>query len=153
MKEELIDADFNGCVSVRKNGRHILNKAFGYADLANKIPNQLTTRFATASAGAFTTVIDIEKFWDALFSYKLLSAKMTGEMLKVHSGNEEEGYYGYGIWLRKEKDDTYSPYFQGCDPGGSFITWYHPAENKNITLVSNLGCNVWKLLRNLKDTI
>lgn len=326
--EELIDTNFSGCVSIRKNGEHILHKAFGYADLSNKIPNELDTRFPTASAGkafvaagilqliekgklkfedtigsildidlhqidkditirqllthtsgipdyfdesimeeydelwrdypnykirsskdllplfihkpmmypkgekfqynntgfvvlgliiekvtgelfdeylksaiftpaqmfdtgyfeldrlparcanayiydkvredyytniysvdvkgtgaggAFTTVIDIEKFWDALLSYKLLSPMMTQEMLTVQSGDENEGYYGYGIWLKKEEDSSYSPYFQGCDPGVSFITCYHPNVKRTITLVSNFGCNVWKLLRNIKS--
>ncbi len=328
--DELIDADFSGCITVRANGRHTLQKAYGYADMPNKIPNELNTRFATASAGkvfvavgilqlieqdklkledtignllpfdfyqidreitvkqllthtsgipdyfdesvmeeyeelwkdypnykirtskdllplfiqkpmmypkgekfqynntgfvvlgliieeitgqafdkylanqvfapagmsdtgyfeldrlparcanayiydkvreeyytniysvdvkgtgaggAFTTVKDIEKFWDALFSYKLLSPEMTGEMLKEQSGNEKEGFYGFGIWLRKEEDNSFTPFFQGCDPGVSFISWYHPGENKNLTLVSNLGCNVWKLLRNLRAAI
>lgn len=328
--EELIDTGFNGCLSVRKNSRHILRKAYGYADLPNKLPNELTTKFPTASAGkafvavgilqliaqgrlkpedtlgelldidwkqidrditveqllthtsgipdyfdesvmedydelwqdypnykirtskdllplfihkqmmypkgekfqynntgfvvlgliieqvtgqafdeylknnifipigmtgtgyyeldrlpagcanayiydkvkeeyytniysvdvkgtgaggAFTTIEDIEKFWDALFSHKLLPSELTEEMLKVHSGDENDGFYGYGIWLKKEENNTYTPYFQGCDPGVSFITWYRPGENTNITLVSNLGCNVWKLLRNLRNNL
>lgn len=104
----------------------------------------------TGAGGAFTTVTDIEKFWDALLSHKLLSAEITDEMLRMQSGSEEEGFYGYGIWLKKE-GDVFTPYFQGCDPGVSFISWYHPEQNRNITLVSNTGSNVWKLLRELRS--
>jgi CubicO group peptidase (beta-lactamase class C family) len=106
----------------------------------------------TGAGGAFTTVGDIQKFWDALLSYKLIAQKTTFEMLRCHNGNEEAGYYGYGIWL-EPTDNGYSPYFQGCDPGVSFISYYEPSVNVTITLVSNYGDNVWKLLRSIRECI
>ncbi len=105
----------------------------------------------TGAGGAFTTVGDIEKFWDALSSYKLLTKKTTLEMLRCHSGSRETGYYGYGIWLAPAGDDSYNPYFQGCDPGVSFISSYDPNRNITITLVSNYGDNVWGLLKNIRE--
>ena len=49
--EELIPNDFRGVVSVSKNSESIFKKAYGYADLPNKRPNQTNTKFGTASAG------------------------------------------------------------------------------------------------------
>ncbi len=49
--EECIGEDFSGCVSVMRDGAVEFRKAYGYADDANRIPNRLDTRFATASAG------------------------------------------------------------------------------------------------------
>ena len=47
----IADADFNGVVSVREGGKVLLREARGYADMANRIPNKIDTKFATASAG------------------------------------------------------------------------------------------------------
>lgn len=55
--ESLIKDDFSGCVLVKKNGETVFERAFGYADMANKIPNDVDTKFPTASAGkAFVAV-------------------------------------------------------------------------------------------------
>ncbi|MGG0821798.1 serine hydrolase [Paenibacillus turicensis] len=49
--ETWIDADFYGCILIRKSEHIIFQKAFGYADMPNKVPNTLETKFPTASAG------------------------------------------------------------------------------------------------------
>lgn len=99
----------------------------------------------TGAGGAFTTVGDIAKFWDALLSHRLLTGETTAGMLRRHSGDEESGYYGYGIWLEPNGNDGFNPYFQGCDPGVSFISSYEASQNVVITLVSNYGDDVWAL--------
>lgn len=106
----------------------------------------------TGAGGAFTTILDINKFWINLLDAKLISNKMLEEMLSVQSGAESE-HYGCGIWLSKEKDNTYTPYFQGLDPGVSFISSYDRVNNLSITAVSNFGCNVWRLRRNINSLI
>ncbi|GKU30568.1 serine hydrolase domain-containing protein [Clostridium folliculivorans] len=106
----------------------------------------------TGAGGAFTTVLDINKFWLNLLSGKLISKEMLEQMLSVQSSSNSQ-YYGYGLWLNKVGDHTYTPYFQGCDPGVSFISSYDTANDICITAVSNFGCNVWKLRRNMTDFI
>lgn len=49
--ENLIDEQFSGVVYISKNEKLLFHKAFGYADLANRVPNETDTKFATASAG------------------------------------------------------------------------------------------------------
>jgi CubicO group peptidase (beta-lactamase class C family) len=102
----------------------------------------------TGAGGAFTTIDDIRLFWQGLLSYKLLSSSMTKKMLSNHSGNEE--CYGYGIWLRKT-EDGFIPYFQGCDPGVSFITSYDIGKDLLVVLVSNFGDDVWQLMNNINE--
>ncbi|PJI08676.1 MULTISPECIES: serine hydrolase domain-containing protein [Clostridium] len=106
----------------------------------------------TGAGGAFTTVQDINKFWMNLLSGKLISKEMLEQMLKRQSGNDSHNY-GYGIWLRKMDNETYTPYFQGCDPGVSFISSYDTYNDIGITVVSNFGCDVWKLRRNIYSEI
>lgn len=57
----LIHKDFSGAVLVKKDGKTILEKAQGYRDIPNKIPNEIGTKFATASAGKFFVAIGIMK--------------------------------------------------------------------------------------------
>ncbi len=107
----------------------------------------------TGAGGAYTTVGDIEKFWDALLQHKLLSAEMTSKMLSRQSGCEKDGYYGYGIWLKKGEKNCYTPYFQGCDPGVSFISTYQAKEESLITIISNFGNNVWRMMKNANQDL
>lgn len=102
----------------------------------------------TGAGGAFTTVADIESFWNCLLSYQLLSESVTKNMISNHSGKSE--CYGYGIWLRKTKDH-FVPYFQGNDPGVSFITSYDISKQLMVVLISNYGDNVWELLKDINN--
>lgn len=52
---DIFPPEYSGAVSIRQAGRVLHEQAYGYADLPNKRPNRLDTRFVTASAGkAFT---------------------------------------------------------------------------------------------------
>jgi len=39
--DELVEQDFSGVISIRKDKEIIFQKAYGYADIANKIPNEI----------------------------------------------------------------------------------------------------------------
>lgn len=106
----------------------------------------------TGAGGAFTTVLDVDNFWDCLLNGKLLSKEMLGEMLSLQSSSDSE-FYGYGIWLDRVDEDKYFPHFEGSDPGVSFISSYDTDENISITIVSNFGCNVWKLRRGIQNEL
>ncbi len=105
----------------------------------------------TGAGGAFTTVEDILNFWDSLKNYRLLSKAMTENMLRIHSGDDEneDGKYGYGVWMFPRTDGSYFPYFQGCDPGVSFVSLLDRKTDTTAVLVSNYGDNVWKIMRNI----
>ena len=101
----------------------------------------------TGAGGAFTTVIDVEKFWVSLMKGQLISKEMLKEML---TPQVKEECYGYGIWLDKKEEGTFDYHFEGCDPGISFYSSYDKQQDLLITLVSNFGCNVWKVFRDIK---
>ncbi|MCY9547201.1 serine hydrolase domain-containing protein [Lysinibacillus xylanilyticus] len=101
----------------------------------------------TGAGGAFTTVIDVEKFWASLMKGQLISKQMLKEML---TPQVKEECYGYGIWLDKKEDGMFDYHFEGCDPGISFYSSYDKQQDSLITLVSNFGCNVWKVFRDIK---
>jgi CubicO group peptidase (beta-lactamase class C family) len=104
----------------------------------------------TGAGGAFTTAIDVEKFWDNLLDGKILSKKLLEKMLSLQS-NSDDDYYGYGIWLEKTKGGTLEPWFQGSDPGVSFLSSYDRDQEINITIISNTGNNLWEIKKKLTE--
>lgn len=63
----------------------------------------------------------------------------------------EEGYYGYGMWIIDNPGGADFAYFQGCDPGVSFLSEYNPNNGIISVLVSNYGDNVWKEMRKIRE--
>lgn len=109
----------------------------------------------TGAGGAFVTVPDILRFWQGLIGGKLLSPDMVSRMLRRQSGqgtDPEEGAYGYGVWII-DGGGFDIPYFQGCDPGVSFLTEYHPRKKTMTVLVSNYGDNVWEEMRRIRKSL
>jgi len=92
----------------------------------------------TGAGGAFTTALDVEKFWTCLMSGKLISKSFLDLMI---SPQVPGGFYGHGVWLLGDK----SPSFQGCDPGVNFITSYDLESQTIITILSNVDYDVEKL--------
>lgn len=110
----------------------------------------------TGAGGAFITVKDIINFWTFLLSGKLISKPLVSDMLRKQSGDgidAEEGYYGYGMWIIDNPNGTDFAYFQGFDPGVSFISEYNPNNEIISVLVSNYGDNVWKEMRKIREAL
>lgn len=107
----------------------------------------------TGAGGAFITVSDIVNFWKGLLDHKLLSKQMTDEMLQKQSGNEHDGFYGYGVWIIDNAPKQDIAYFEGCDPGVSFVSEYNPDKETVSVLVSNYGDNVWQEMRKIRDVL
>jgi CubicO group peptidase (beta-lactamase class C family) len=98
----------------------------------------------TGAGGAFTTVVDVEKFWKKLLNGNLVSLSTLTEMFSVQSRDDDD-YYGYGVWLMKMEEKVFHPFFQGSDPGVSFISRYNPMSRLQVHIVSNKGQNIWRL--------
>ena len=108
----------------------------------------------TGAGGAFITVKDIIRFWTNLLKGNLISQEYVSDMISKQSGDGvdvEEGYYGYGMWIIDNPNGKDFAYFQGCDPGVSFISEYNPNNGIISVLVSNYGDNVWKEMRKIRE--
>jgi len=98
----------------------------------------------TGAGGAFTTVVDVEKFWQKLLSGALVSQATLAEMFTVQSSDGDDDY-GFGVWLKRVGESAHHPYIQGEDPGVSFISRYDPQRGRRVHIVSNQGDDVWAL--------
>ena len=108
----------------------------------------------TGAGGAFITVKDVVKFWKGRVNGTLLSGETVSRMLGKQSGgggDPEEGYYGYGVWIIDNPKGADIPYFQGCDPGVSFISEYNPNNGMISVFVSNYGDDVWAEMRKVRE--
>lgn len=110
----------------------------------------------TGAGGAFVTVKDIIRFWNGLLEGKLLSKGLVSEILRKQSGDgsdPEEGYYGYGMWIIDNPKGEDFAYFQGLDPGVSFLSEYNPNNGMISVLISNYGDNVWREMRKIREVL
>ena len=105
----------------------------------------------TGAGGAFITVNDIINFWKNLIEGKLISKEMVSQMFTKQSGSTSDGFYGYGIWIIDNPKENDFVFFQGCDPGVSFISEYNPNNKMISVLVSNFGDNVWHEMHKIRQ--
>ncbi len=149
-------------------------KSTGYYEL-DKLPSQCASNYiycadtndyrtniysvdakGTGAGGAFIAVKDIVSFWINLLEGKLISKELVSDMLRKQSGDgadAEEGYYGYGMWIIDHPNGRDFAYFQGSDPGVSFISEYNPNNGVISVLVSNYGDNVWGEMRKIREVL
>ena len=136
---------FSGVVMVAKDGIPLYHKAFGMADIENKIPNTTTTKFRIGSINkSFTTILvlqmmekghlslndKLEKF-NLGFSSEIASQVTTRHLLNHTSGFGDIFIPEYTNNIRKYKDiDDILPLLQS-DP-----LLFKPGENQRY---SNYG--------------
>ncbi|MFD9625518.1 serine hydrolase domain-containing protein [Peribacillus muralis] len=119
------------------------NTALGYIDEENGIWRTNVYSLPIkggADGGAYITTMDMFRFWDGLFSNRLLNQEYTNLLLEAHIATDEEGeYYGYGIWISKKNDEIFKYHLMGYDPGVSFNSAVYPANRIKTVITSNVS--------------
>lgn len=90
-----------------------------------------------SDGGAFITVHDMAKLWDALMSYSLLTEETTKLLLTPHAEEDEEDHYGYGVWIKIRNNAIVKYHVMGYDPGVSFHSAYYPESSRKVVVCSN----------------
>ncbi|MDJ0756471.1 MAG: serine hydrolase domain-containing protein [Ardenticatenaceae bacterium] len=85
--------------------------------------------------GMFTTTADIRSFWEALFSYKILSPQVTDRFLETHVHFNDQSGYGCGVY-QKFNPLRYS--IVGGDAGVGFQSCYWPDKEITFSVFSNV---------------
>lgn len=88
--------------------------------------------------GAFTTVHDLHKFWDALFSNQLLSPDYTRILLTPHTKENEHIYYGYGIWIMMFDNTIFKYFVMGSDPGVTMQSSVYAKSKIHAHIIGNI---------------
>lgn len=116
------------------------NTAIGYVDQDDGTWN--TNIFSIpiqggSDGGAYVTAQDMIHFWHALLGYKLLTEESTRKLLIPYSHQEDEEYYGRGIWIDQKGEDIFKYHVMGFDPGVSFMSSVYPAQSIQLVVLSN----------------
>ncbi|PAV30562.1 penicillin-binding protein [Virgibacillus profundi] len=99
-----------------------------------------------ADGGALVTAEDMNRFWDALFSHKLLNEETLKLLLTPHMESDEDEYYGYGIWIDKMDGEVSKYHVMGYDPGVSFHSAVYPSSGINIVIISNKSDGAYDIM-------
>lgn len=105
----------------------------------------------TADGGAFSSVIDLDIFIRSLMDGKLLSEKMTKEMMKPQINIEQQYEWGkiingYGFhFLYNNSGELIRIYKEGSNAGVAAMFAYYPASDITSIILGNQTCNVWEL--------
>lgn len=107
----------------------------------------------TADGGAFTTVGDLDLFMRALTQGKLLSAKLTAEIMKPHTNMEQTYSWGkvvngYGFHFTYDlQGKLIRMYKEGSNAGVAAMLAYYPEIDATNIILANQSCDVWELHR------
>ncbi len=126
--------------------------ALGYLDTAGSRTNtfHLPVR-GNGDGGIYTTLADMNRFWDSLFAGRIVPDEWVGEMTQPHSeAPEEEARYGLGFWLAES-----GPIVRlvGADAGVSFTSSHDPTTGMTWTVISNTSDGAWPLVRHFQENL
>lgn len=129
--------------------------ALGYIDDA---PDWRTNVYSVPikggpDGGAFTTVHDLVKFWDALFNNQLLSQEYTDLLLTPHIRDTEHIYYGYGVWIMMMNDCIFKYYVMGSDPGVTMQSSVYGKQRMHAHIIGNTSRGAGKIARKIDELI
>ncbi|XEC96521.1 serine hydrolase domain-containing protein [Paenibacillus tarimensis] len=119
--------------------------AFGYIDDG---PSWRTNVYSVPikggpDGGAFTTVRDLAKFWNALLDNQLLSQTYTNLLLTPQICASENVSYGYGVWISVINDCIFKYYVMGSDPGVTMQSSVYANHKIHAHVISNINNGAW----------
>jgi CubicO group peptidase (beta-lactamase class C family) len=109
-----------------------------------------------SDGGAFTTVHDLARLWDAFWGYELLSQEMVELYTQPYSKAESEGpheHYGHGIWIHDSDERGRETYITGCDAGVSMKSGIMHATDTLVTVLSNTTEGAWPVLADVYKAV
>ena len=130
------------------------NTAFGYVEEDDGWRTNIYDLpiIGASDGGAFTTVDDMTKLWNAFWTYEILPEEIVNTFTKSHSGVGAEGkdiYYGHGIWIYEDGRGIREEYIEGCDAGVSFRSGRNRGSDLEVTVISNTTSGAWTILREI----
>ncbi|MUG66314.1 serine hydrolase [Paenibacillus campinasensis] len=87
--------------------------------------------------GAYTTLYDLDLFWQHFLKGKLVSEETAALMLTPQVEPDDDDSYGYGIWIDIRDNEIFRHYIMGCDPGVSLISFIYAGTGIRSHVLSN----------------
>lgn len=106
-----------------------------------------------SDGGAFVTVRDMVKIWEALLNHQLLSEVHFNQLLTARSKVKEDSFYGFGIWIKKNEKGIFKYHLMGYDPGVSFHTAVYPGSSLKVVVCSNQSAGAFDMMSGIEDEL
>lgn len=107
-----------------------------------------------SDGGAFVTVNDIGNLWDALINNELLSEEYTHMLLTPYiNTSDDNSFYGYGIWIKKDDNEILKYHIMGYDPGVSFHSAFYPKSLIKTVICSNKSEGAYDIMKVIEEEI
>ncbi len=101
--------------------------------------------------GAYSTVRDLERLWEALFAGRILPLTAVDRLVRPRSDVPTEGRrYGLGFWLRTDRDTVM---LEGLDAGISCRTVWDRTSRLSYTVISNTSRGAWPIANYLDSRL
>ena len=99
--------------------------------------------------GIFTTIPDLYKLWDGIFSGGVISKGLLEKFVDKHiiTKADSDSYYGHGIWIYDADGIPREEYIMGADAGISFKSAIVREKDLIYTVISNTGEGAWPILK------
>jgi CubicO group peptidase (beta-lactamase class C family) len=144
-------------VGMTDSGYFAMNKlpartAFGYVEEEDGWRTNIYDLpiIGASDGGAFTTVEDMTKLWDAFWAGEILSPEMVAIYAEPYAQAGAEGEhitYGHGLWIyADETRGVRETYIEGCDAGVSFRSGRSREQELEVTVISNTTGGAWPVL-------
>ena len=132
-----------------------------YAYIKNTDGTWRTNFFAVpviggADGGAYTTVLDMARFWGALTGKKLLNTELTASLLDTQIATSLKppyGHYGFGVWIDRVEDGNRKIFVEGLDPGVALRSAVYVDEGLVVTVLGNTSKALWPLYRKIEKIL
>ncbi|WP_025681339.1 serine hydrolase domain-containing protein [Paenibacillus massiliensis] len=106
-----------------------------------------------ADGGAYVTAPDMLSFWNALMSGKLLGHELLQQLLTPHVHEQDESYYGYGIWIEQQEKEIRKYHLMGFDPGVSFVSAVYPQHDLKLVITSNQSRGPYPIMKTIEEIL
>ncbi|MCL4352641.1 MAG: beta-lactamase family protein [Firmicutes bacterium] len=107
-----------------------------------------------ADGGVYVTVKDMAAAWEALLAHRLLSPASTARLLTPHvDADEENWYYGYGVWIDQRDGEIFKYYLMGYDPGANFHSAVFPCLETMVVVCSNQTDGAFGMMKAIEDEL
>lgn len=106
-----------------------------------------------SDGGAYVTAKDMVRLWEALMNHRLLNKVLTNQLLTAHTQVDEDSFYGYGIWIKKNEKGVFKYHVMGYDPGVSFHSAYFPNSSQIVVVCSNKSTGASDIMNGIEEEL
>lgn len=128
------------------------NTAIGYVELEEGYRSNVfgLPIIGCGDGGMFTTLDDMYIFWEALYNGDIISKELVElfiePFIKESDEEDEQTYYGHGVWMYAPDKKRQELYIEGCDAGVSFRSGLIHDKDIVYTVISNTTEGAWDIV-------